>query len=114
MKDLVNIGFETFVKTEHLIGIIDAKTKQARDLVNNLKETKPNFIFDVTKRRGAVSLVVMVNGAVFVSAIPRKNLARRMGLFDDDVDEFAPRVQPRRRRKRNVQTTDSGSKTEIS
>jgi regulator of extracellular matrix RemA (YlzA/DUF370 family) len=72
---LLNIGFETRIPGNLVMAIMEHKSAAARRIVEDAKQK--NMFCDATAGKARKSIVITVNGYVFLSAILAETLAKR-------------------------------------
>jgi len=77
INPLLHVGFNNFILTSKIIGIVDTKSSNARKLIDEASQ-----IIDCTKNRARQSLVLLNNGSICISCIARTQLKSR--LFEEE------------------------------
>lgn len=88
MDGLLHVGFYNYVTSESVIALVDYKLIAAKKIVKSIKEEKPRFLMDITKGRKAQTLVVLSGDRYVISAISRKQLAKRLSPETDTEEEL--------------------------
>lgn len=90
MMRLLNCGFYNYVTTSAVVALIDCRIEAAKKLKKSVRAEKPRSIIDLTRGRKELTLIVLTGDRYIISAISRKQLAKRMGLTDEQADDLKP------------------------
>lgn len=70
--------------------------RSVRRLVNSTKKESPSKILDLTNKRKCLTVIILDNGTLVLSIVPRKQIVNRICKIDTN-DEVAPKsAKPRR------------------
>jgi regulator of extracellular matrix RemA (YlzA/DUF370 family) len=89
MDSLLHVGFYNYVTSYSVVALIDYKIAAAKNIVRSARTDKPRSVLDVTKGRKALTLIVLTGDRYIISAIARKQLAKRLcpDVETEPVDE---------------------------
>jgi regulator of extracellular matrix RemA (YlzA/DUF370 family) len=91
MTEVLHVGFYNYVTAESVVALIDYKLAAAKKIIKSAKDEKPRSVMDVTRGRKAQTLIVLVGDRYLISAIYRKQLAKRLSpLPEEEQDEIFP------------------------
>ena len=87
---MLNVGFYQWLSVDRIVAILDYRTAVSQKLIKIAKEEDSDKILNCTRGKRYQSLIVMDTGHYVISTIPRKQLARRLGVFDTEPDTEKP------------------------
>lgn len=94
MQDILQIGFQNYVISCEIIGILDIKLPSVKRLIRSAKEEKPRSVIDVSRGRKSQSVILLKGDRYVISAISRIQLMNRLLEEEDDAEEEVKTVSP--------------------
>jgi regulator of extracellular matrix RemA (YlzA/DUF370 family) len=86
---MLNVGFANMIMTHKIIAILDIKVPHIKRHIALVQEERPRSVYNFTRGRKALSLILLEGDRYIISCIPRKNLCRRIGFIIGQNEETA-------------------------
>ena len=75
---LLNVGYEQHIVADHILAIIDCKTRCAHRIVQSIKHDKPRALLDLSRNRKYQTLLILDNDTYVLVGPSCRVIARRL------------------------------------
>lgn len=76
MRSVINIGYENYIITDRIIGIVDIDSAPIKRMIKELK--RDNRVIDATKGHKSLSVIFTQANQIYLSAVQASTLIKRM------------------------------------